>query len=268
MLDTSKRVTTTRKATSKMATPDSTSDSGIYIIQNTVNGKVYIGQAQDLHKRFGWHKAALKGNYHPNRHLQSAWNKDSEKVFKFFVLEYCPIDQLDKREQHYLDLYAIKDVSYNIAKDVVSPFRGVKFSDEHKQKLREANFGKTLSEDHRRKIGLSRRGQTPHNKGKHLSDEQRAKLKGKHLSEETKLKISDKAKGRQSPNKGKLMSDEQKQRISHTKKQQNLKGRPSPNKGKILSNEQKQRISDTLKETWRKRKQEDAKIASIASAND
>ena len=35
---------------------------GIYMIQNTVNGKVYIGQSADVIERFGRHRSALHTN--------------------------------------------------------------------------------------------------------------------------------------------------------------------------------------------------------------
>lgn len=95
--------------------------SGIYVILNKKNGKVYIGQAVDFRRRWINHKAALRNNYHGNRHLQAAWNKYGEKPFKFQKLEYCAIEQLDEREQHYLDIYMSKGLCYNIAKDVKSP---------------------------------------------------------------------------------------------------------------------------------------------------
>lgn len=51
--------------------------SGIYKILNTKNNKCYIGSAVRLTTRFNTHRSKLKLNYHPNKHLQAAYNKYS-----------------------------------------------------------------------------------------------------------------------------------------------------------------------------------------------
>lgn len=149
--------------------------SGIYVITNIKNGKIYIGQAQKIKKRWDAHKSMLVNSKHPNKYLQNAWNKYGEKSFKFRVLEYCPIELLDEREQHYLDIYMPKGICYNISIDAISGMRGRKASDgtrskirsvrtgtslkeETKRKLSEINTGKTLSPEHRKKIGMGNKG--------------------------------------------------------------------------------------------------------------
>lgn len=52
--------------------------SGIYGIFNLVNGKVYIGSAINLKKRFSDHKGRLQKQKHRNGYLQNAWNKYRE----------------------------------------------------------------------------------------------------------------------------------------------------------------------------------------------
>lgn len=104
-------------------------------------------------------------------------------------------------------------------------FLGKKLSEEHKQKISDANigckngmFGKTHSEEARRKISEARKG-----KNFHL---------GWKPNEEQRLKISEKAKNRLSdktnhPMYGKQQSDETKRKISGANK-----GRIPWNKGK------------------------------------
>ena len=149
--------------------------SGIYIIANKKNGKVYVGQSKNITRRWNTHKMMLVKGVHFNPHLQNAWNLNGMKNFKFQILEYCPIEKLDEREQHYLDVYVPKGICYNIAIDATSGTRGRRLSDEMrekvrlartgtklkeetKQKLRDINTGKSLSLEHRRKIGISNTG--------------------------------------------------------------------------------------------------------------
>ena len=62
--------------------------SGIYIISNKINGKIYIGESLDIYRR--WHKEhlpQLKKNQHYNKELQNDFNKYGEKNFSFEILE-------------------------------------------------------------------------------------------------------------------------------------------------------------------------------------
>jgi group I intron endonuclease len=88
--------------------------SGIYAIDNAVTGMIYIGQAGDIEKRWQSHVYDLNRNKHGNRHLQTAWNQNGAGAFKFSVLEECPIQHLNEREQHYLDTYVPLGFCYNI----------------------------------------------------------------------------------------------------------------------------------------------------------
>lgn len=80
--------------------------SGVYEIRNTLNNKRYIGSSINIYRRWRDHKRMLNLSVHPNKHLQSAWNKYGEKHFVFKILETCePIkDTILFLEQKYLDL--------------------------------------------------------------------------------------------------------------------------------------------------------------------
>jgi len=86
------------------------SDSpGVYLIRNIKNGKVYVGQTNNLKLRKRNHFSDLKANIHHNKHLQSAWNKYGERNFEFEVLEECSLDRLDEVEIYWIKYYE----SYN-----------------------------------------------------------------------------------------------------------------------------------------------------------
>src|SRR5258705_5831466 len=104
---------------------------GIYIILNTKNGKVYLGQTQNIRIRWNRHKRDLiKGN-HPNKHLQLAWNKYGEKAFQFKILERCEVDKLNEREGHFIQIYKAKGIAYNVSDYANAPNRGKTFNSEH-----------------------------------------------------------------------------------------------------------------------------------------
>jgi group I intron endonuclease len=245
-----------------------TSVSGIYLIVNTKNGRIYIGQSQDINSRWASHKRELNGGYHPNQHLQRAWGKYGAKVFKFQKLEYCPVNKLDEREQHYLNLYLSRGICYNIAIDVTSPSRGRVFSAETRAKMKQSFSGHPVSEETRRKISISMIGNT-RGKGHTHTDESRRKMsvaamgntknKGRVLSEETKRKISAGNKNRPPPSDEtrKRMSESAKGNSSHKgfahdnaarlKMSMAAKGRVAHNKGKSPNEETRKRMSEAAK---------------------
>lgn len=91
--------------------------SGIYQIQNQINGDFYIGSSKDLNRRQKDHFSLLKRNKNKSLLLQRAVNKYGIDNFKFIILEECSIDQLFILEQKYVDELNPK---YNICKLNVS----------------------------------------------------------------------------------------------------------------------------------------------------
>jgi group I intron endonuclease len=77
--------------------------SGIYKIQNTLDGRTYYGSSKDIAKRLKDHKRELVANRHHNLFLQRAWNKDGSDNFEFSFVEEVSRDNLLVVEQTYLD---------------------------------------------------------------------------------------------------------------------------------------------------------------------
>lgn len=90
--------------------------SGIYKIENTVNGKVYVGQTKDLKRRKTSHFCDLRYNRHHNCHLQNAFNKYGENAFRFEVIEYCHETLLNSREAYWVNILHAQEpeAGYNI----------------------------------------------------------------------------------------------------------------------------------------------------------
>ena len=113
--------------------------SGIYCIENLINNKKYIGQSIHVYKRMSQHKIALnsKSFNHTNSHLQNAWNKYGEENFKFYILELCPIEKLDEREEYWSEFYNVYNSDYGYALKTAGQGIGSYFcSEETIQKLK------------------------------------------------------------------------------------------------------------------------------------
>lgn len=69
---------------------------GIYKITKKSNGKAYIGQSNDIERRFSEHKVKR------DIPIEIAIRKYGVEAFDFEILEECPLEKLDKREQYWI----------------------------------------------------------------------------------------------------------------------------------------------------------------------
>jgi group I intron endonuclease len=193
----------------------------IYIIENLINHKVYIGSALNFRCRRNVHISKLNRKQHPNVHLQSAWNKYGVERFVFWIIETV----LDKskliiREQFYLDLFqGYKYGLYNKCLKAGSSL-GVKHSTQYCEKLSEAHKGHKHSDETRKKIGEENKGKTMSVEAKRKIGEanrgKKSRLGFKH-SEETKRRMSEAKKGK--PNH--KQTRETRRKISEANKKRN-----------------------------------------------
>lgn len=88
--------------------------SGIYKITNQKTNECYIGQAVDIATRWKNHaKYGLGIDTPQNNKLYKAMQEDGLWNFSWELLEKCPKEQLDEKEQFYINLYQSKEYGYN-----------------------------------------------------------------------------------------------------------------------------------------------------------
>jgi group I intron endonuclease len=125
-----------------------------------LNGKLYIGSAVNLRKRFSSHRRDLAKGRHHSIHLQRAWYKHGADAFKFLVIEKVDDpDRLLEREQHYLDLHqsANRERGYNV--NVTAGSRlGMTNSPEAIARVVAANRGRIPSEETRAMMSAAKQG--------------------------------------------------------------------------------------------------------------
>lgn len=78
---------------------------GIYLIRNTVNGCLYVGQSSAIGNRWLHHKSCLRRGKHGNAYLQRSWDKYGEAAFEFSLLQKTErsVDALTQAEQAWID---------------------------------------------------------------------------------------------------------------------------------------------------------------------
>ena len=88
-------------------------ESGVYVIQCLINGKMYIGSSKRLKSRLSNHKKMLEDGNHHCIDLQLDYNKYGKANFNINILEYCNEADARKRELEYIDSLNIKKFGYN-----------------------------------------------------------------------------------------------------------------------------------------------------------
>jgi len=146
----------------------------VYLITNSVNGKVYVGQSiQSGSGRWRKHKSLLRCNKHDNIHLQNAWNKYGEVVWSYKVIDRATNQaELDKLETYYIvEVYNSNDRTkgYNKSTGGEHPI----ISEDARQRLRVAMTGRTLPKITKDKLREVMRGAGA---GRTLSAETRRKI--------------------------------------------------------------------------------------------
>ena len=244
----------------------------IYTFKNLINHKVYVGQTNNPKKREYEH--LLEAREGSKKLLYYAIRKYGEENFLFEVIETCPDESANEREVFWIRHFDSFENGYNMTtggdhfshseetKDKIGNFfRGKQLSEEHKQKLREANKGKKppphseetlrkmsesmkgkntgpLSEEHRKKLSIA-------HSGKKLSEEHKEKLRNKPVSEETRQKLSAVSKGiKRSEETRKKMSEAQKGIPRPSQTQETIQKRSEKNRGKKRTEEQRQRMRE------------------------
>ncbi|KKM64565.1 hypothetical protein LCGC14_1500130 [marine sediment metagenome] len=196
----------------------------IYIIENDLNDKIYVGRTLDLRKREIVHFSESSRTWG----IKAAISKYGTQHFDFVILEACDSEkELNTREKYWIEeLNTLSPSGYNLKEGGKSgkpseetrnkmslARKGKKLSIEHRHSISKALMGRVDSEETRQRKGRAKLGQTHSiesrlkmsrsHTGKKLSVETREKMsvsqKGKHRespSEETRLKMSKALSGR------------------------------------------------------------------------
>lgn len=148
----------------------------LYKIENTINGKLYIGKTIRPIQRKSRHF-----NAPDNIHLKNAIKKYGKQSFNFDIFEcYASEDECYQAEKYWVDYLKSQNVElYNLVDGGKGGCFGLKLSQEHKSKISKSNMGRIVSEDTRKKISEATKNRKP--SYGHA---------GKFHSEKTKYKMS------------------------------------------------------------------------------
>ena len=89
--------------------------TGIYKITNLNNQKCYVGQAVDISSRWKQHIKRGLGAETPTRNkLYPAMMDEGVENFSFEIIEKCPREKLDEREDFWQEYFKAKEFGYSI----------------------------------------------------------------------------------------------------------------------------------------------------------
>ena len=210
---------------------------GVYKITSPT-GKVYIGQAIDIIRRFKEYRK-ITSKIKKQRKIYRSLLKYGVEVHIFEIIEECKVENLDCRERYWQDFYDVlgknglncilqecgefRYIVSDETKAILSEMRqgennifyGKSHTEHSKQLIREANLGKIINEDIKSKISESLKGRV-------FTDEHREKLSlsgiGRKHTDVSKKKMSESSKNR-------IVSEETKKKLSSSIKGKMARGK-------------------------------------------
>lgn len=168
--------------------------SGIYMLRNKINNKIYIGKSLNIKKRWSNHKKSENLKHSTVSYVGRAIYKYGWDNFEKIIIEYV-VDEsiLLDREEYWISYYDATDnnIGYNKLKRGTD-LKGFRHSDESKLKMsikvseyyrthKHNRLGITQSDSHRFKISVAYKEKymngyiSPH-LGKNLSNEHKTKV--------------------------------------------------------------------------------------------
>jgi group I intron endonuclease len=247
----------------------------IYVIENKVNGGIYVGKTKDMKRRWGQH---VKSSLHesPKTKLQRAMKKYGVENFEMRVVDESDDEKhaLNVLERSWIrklkdegrDVYNLTEGGEGNVGYVPTPETrkklslalkgnvsrlGMPHSEETKRKLSNIHRGRKFTDEHKKKLSEARRKRPkvvkePSNM---KPQKQRKPMNRRPMSEAAKQKLRE-------VNTGKTVSEAARKKIS-----EKLAGRPKPPRSKEhceklsaaarargpMSEEQKAKISESLK---------------------
>jgi len=114
--------------------------SGIYILHNISNNKVYVGSSRNCNKRLSEHFYKLRKGIHDNRFLAEEFNENN---FECFIVDRCPVSHLIEQEQYWMNILKSWDrrFGYNIYSNAIGPI-GHQLSESTKTKMSKVRRGR------------------------------------------------------------------------------------------------------------------------------
>ena len=135
---------------------------GIYLIENLINNKKYVGQSKNILARWSGHRYDSKTRDLP---LYRAMRKYGIENFKFSILEECSISELSVKEDYWMNYYNCflpNGYNYNKAE---THYSNLAIPDKYKRIIFDIKYSDKLLKDIAIEYGLEKGAITNINQG-------------------------------------------------------------------------------------------------------
>ena len=85
---------------------------GIYKITNRINGKIYVGQSNNIKRRFWEHQNRGAASRIP---VDAAIEKYGSENFQYDIIEECLVEKLNERETYWIKYFNSIENGYNLS---------------------------------------------------------------------------------------------------------------------------------------------------------
>jgi group I intron endonuclease len=232
--------------------------SYVYVIENKINGKLYVGKANNVERRWSKHRAAARDG--ADGLLYRAIRKHGVENFQIRIVDESEDEKLTLNVLEPKWIQQLKDDGhelYNLTeggdgipglihsdetrRKMSESQRGKKLTECTKQKLREANLGKSHSDETCKKLSEINRGKPkPPRSEEHCRKLGEAAQARGPMSEERKARIS--ASMKESKNVGHSIDEETRSRIAEKLR------------GQVQSDETRAKRAESMRRAWERRR--------------
>ncbi|MBD2769675.1 hypothetical protein IC235_17430 [Hymenobacter sp. BT664] len=142
-------------------TDNDKTQSGVFVIRNTCDSRVYVGATKHLLNAFRQVRNDLRDGKHSSDRLQAFAAAHGLGVLRFEALELCPVDQMPAVKQRHLDQLQTSDPAhgFNILNAPVGP--GQRLSSEARARISLGKKGRAITPrtlEHQEKLAAAHRG--------------------------------------------------------------------------------------------------------------
>jgi predicted GIY-YIG superfamily endonuclease len=189
-------------------------EPGVYLIQDGITGKAYVGSTGNLNNRLSIHLCELRNNKHYNKELQNLYNANPDLSVAALPLENK--ETAYEFEQAILDDFYDSGLLTNKAKFVKQSAKDLPVSDATREKISQANKGKQF------RLGMVH------------TDDTKAKMSTTHLKRHESYVVSEETKRKRKESmKDYVISDETREKLRQT------------STGRTLSDESRKKLSNS-----------------------
>ncbi|GAA4503142.1 hypothetical protein GCM10023172_27510 [Hymenobacter ginsengisoli] len=138
--------------------------SGIYVLRNAHDLRVYVGAAKHLGRACASTRHELRQGRHASRQLQAYAITHGLASLRFEVLELCPVDELPTAKQRQVAAHLATDPAHGFNTLASAGFtQGQVLSDEHRARISAGKVGRPITPrtaEHQEKLASAHRGRT------------------------------------------------------------------------------------------------------------